>query len=121
LTLFYSDFDVAAVGIGSNSVTQIPGVTTTAAVFKPNNAAKVGINAQGQLKVKGEGTLTIPAAECPLVYYVCLFVEPGTGADWSDLTDFDNYWCQDIQASITTCGVGRLTFILSERNSVQMN
>ncbi|XP_064623221.1 uncharacterized protein LOC135485290 isoform X2 [Lineus longissimus] len=105
LTLFYSNFDVNAVGIGSNSITQTPGQTTTIPVFKTPGAALVGLNTQAELKVEGEGTLTIPAAECSLVRFVCLFVEPGSGADWSDSNAADNYRCQDVKSSITKCGV----------------
>ena len=62
--------------------------------------SQVGLNVGATTTLTGSTTVTVLQSYCQQVMYLCLYVEPGDSAPYSDADLTDNYICKDVSANL---------------------
>ena len=77
----------------------------TFATITPNSDRQQGLGVGGAVTLGGHVSVTIPAAQCSTVKFLCVHVVPFTTAPISDPVDTNNWICKDVQTQIR-CDTG---------------
>ena len=72
MTVMISDQDLVSTGPASDTI----GISDSP-TLNPPSTAQAGLLLGAKLKVKGDVTLTVPAADCSIARWFCIHVTPG--------------------------------------------